>query len=335
MVGRMTAAHLAEARPVMLRQPVAGPAAWLRDDLRPTDWTAAPSAEAVAELDGLARRFADHNGDLDALTLDAPAAQALMLDVRRRLEDGVGFAVLDRLPAETWTEAGARAVAWVLCNAVAPAVMQKWSNPARFYEVRDTGARLSYGVRRSLTNLRQDLHTDGPWLDATAPFMGLACVRQAADGGLSYIASLAAVHNRLLAEAPRLLERLYRPFYWDRQAEHAADDVKASFLPVFSWDGQKLKVRYYDDYVRSGYKLMGTELDQEGLDALAAMQAIIDAPETFLEFRLQPGQILFCNNQTLAHGRSAFTETGATPRGRLLLRFWLRPDGGTGFEAAA
>ena len=104
---------------------------------------------------------------------------------------------------------------------------------------------------------------------------------------------------------------------------------------MFAWDGERLKVRYYDDYVRSGYKLMGAELDQEGIDALAAMHAAIEAPENMLEFRLEPGQILFCNNQIVAHGRSAFTETGATPRGRLLLRFWLRPHGGTGFEAAA
>lgn len=331
----MTAVNLADVRPATLKLPIAGPLAWRRDDLQPADWRLRPGDDAVAELDALARRLADHTGDLQALTLDSPAAVALMAEIRRHLTDGAGFAVLDRLPAESWTEAGARAVAWLLCNAVAPAVMQKWSNPARFYEVRDTGARLGYGVRRSLTNLRQDLHTDGPWLSATAPYMGLACVRQAADGGLSYLASLATVHNQLLASAPKLLERLYRPFYWDRQAEHAPDDVKASFLPVFAWDGERLKVRYYDDYVRSGYKLMGAELDQEGIDALAAMQAAIEAPENMLEFRLEPGQILFCNNQTVAHGRSAFTETGATPRGRLLLRFWLRPHGGTGFEAAA
>jgi hypothetical protein len=331
----MFRAMIADARPVPFAPPITGRVAWRREDLQPVDWLVRPADETLAELDRLARQLAGYEGELAALRLEAPTALALMADIRRRLVEGVGFAVLDGLPSNAWTEQGARAVAWLLCNAVAPAVMQKWSNPARMYEVRDTGARHGYGVRRSLTNLRQDLHTDGPWLAATAPFMGLACVRQATDGGMSYLASLAAVHNRLRAEAPQLLERLYRPFYWDRQAEHAPDDVKASFLPVFAWDGERLKVRYYDDYIRSGYKLIGAELDQEGVDALAAMQAIIDAPEHMLEFRLLPGQVLFCNNQIVAHGRSAFTETGATPRGRLLLRFWLRPQGGTGFEAAA
>ena len=34
-------------------------------------------------------------------------------------------------------------------------------NGARFYDVKDTGQALGYGVRRSVTNLGQPFHTDG------------------------------------------------------------------------------------------------------------------------------------------------------------------------------
>lgn len=325
-----------DAQPPMLDAAIDAPIAWRRDDLKPADWRVAPDADVLAEVDAVARRFADDAAGFEHLSLaelDAPATRALMADIRHRLAEGIGFAVLDRLPAEDWTEHGARAVGWLLCNAVAPAVRQKWSSPSRMYDVRDTGAKHDYGVRRSLTNLRQELHTDGPWLKATANFMGLACVRQAEGGGNSYVASLVTVHNQMRALHPELLPRLYRPFHWDRQKEHPIDDTPAAWLPVFSWDGERLHVRYYDDYIHSGYRLMRQELDAEGAAALAAMQAIIEQPENSLEFRLSPGQTVFANNHLLAHGRSAFTDSGATPHGRLLLRLWLRPTGGIGFEA--
>jgi hypothetical protein len=338
MTARQLAERLAEAfEPKILDQRIDAPIAWTRADLPTGDWLVPLPKAALAELESIAQRFAQHAGPLDSLALadmDAPATSALIVDVDRRVQAGVGFAVLDRLPTEGWSEAGAGVVAWLLCNAIAPAVRQKWNSDKRMYEVRDTGAKHGYGVRRSLTNLKQELHTDGPWLDATANFMGLVCVRQADEGGMSYVASLATVHNLLREQRPDLLRRLYHPFYWDRQAEHAPDQPRATWLPLFTWDGTELNARYYDDYIHSGYRLMKQELDAEGAEALTAMQAIVDAPETSFAFRLTPGQILFCNNHLVAHGRSAFTEKGATPRGRLMLRFWLRPFGGTGFEAA-
>ena len=322
------------AAPAMLDSLVKGPIAWQARDLQPDDWRVALSEGALDELDAMARRFAAFEGAVEALPPlgpDCPATMAVVAVLRQRIDRGVGFAVLDRLPVEGWSEPAARAVSWLLANALAPAVEQKWTG-TRIYDVRDTGAKLGYGVRRSLTNLKQAMHTDGPWLGATPHHMGLACVRQAADGGMSRVASLATVHNRLLETAPDLLARLYQPFHWDRQAEHAEGDRPASWQPVFTWDGERLRARYYDDYVHNGYRLMGAALDAAGLAALDAMQAIIEAPETVYEFRLAPGQLFLLDNHRLAHGRSAFQDS-AVAGGRLLLRLWLRRTGGTGFEA--
>jgi alpha-ketoglutarate-dependent taurine dioxygenase len=216
-----------------------------------------------------------------------------------------------------------------LCNFVASPVMQKHTG-TRVYDVRDTGAKLERGVRRSLTNLKQDLHTDGPWLATTADYMALACVRQASSGGMSRIASLAAAHDWLHRTQPRLLERLYAGFWWDRQAEHGPGDRPANFLPVFTWDGARLHVRYYDDYIRNGHRLMQEPLDEAATDALAAMREFVEAPENCFEFTLDRGQIFFLNNHLIAHGRTAFVDTSSGDR--LLLRFWLRPHGGVAFE---
>ena len=51
--------------------------------------------------------------------------------------------------------------------------------------------------------------------------IGLFCLQFAQQGGLSRVVSLCTVHNELRRCHPDLLARLYRPFWWDRQAEHA------------------------------------------------------------------------------------------------------------------
>src|SRR5262249_15730382 len=140
---------------------------------------------------------------------------------------------------------------------------------------------LGDGVRRSVTNLGQDFHTDGGWLWMPPAYVGLFCLSPAHQGGLSRFVSLCTVHNELRRHCPDLLARLYQPFWWYRQAEHAPDDVRVSRHPVYQYDGHALIARYYEDYVFKGYRVAGRELDTAGTAALAAMRTVIDAPENW------------------------------------------------------
>jgi hypothetical protein len=321
------------SKPAQAPARIESEADWHASDVASFDWNMTIDSAALAELDRIAA-WVDGNPDvqLDSLSperFDCPAVAETMASVRATLSGGSGFVVLAGLPFDQWPDTTARAVSWLLCHYIAPPVMQKWTG-TRMYEVRDTGAKLDHGVRRSLTNLKQDLHTDGPWLPTTADYMALACVRQAGSGGMSRIASLVAAHNWFCRTEPRLLERLYGGFWWDRQAEHGPGDRPANFLPVYSRDGSRLHVRYYDDYIRNGQRLMQEPLDALGADALAAMREFVEAPANCFEFTLDRGQIFFLNNHLVAHGRTAFTDTGSSER--LLLRLWLRSHGGVAFE---
>jgi alpha-ketoglutarate-dependent taurine dioxygenase len=305
--------------------------AWRREDLESATWLIEADDGVLEELDALAESLPEsiEIETIESSRFDLPRTRSLMAGITQRLSADTGFAVLDGLPFERWGERGASAVSWVLCDLVCPPVMQKWTG-TRMYAVRNTGAQLGYGVRRSLTNLKQDLHTDGPWLGATPNFMALSCVRQAAEGGVSRITSLAAAHDALSKSAPELLSRLYEPFYWDRQAEHAKGDVPVSFLPVYRSGPNGVHAGYYDDYIRNGYKLANARLDERGEEALRVLRDFVESPENCFEFRLKQGQIFFLNNHLVAHGRSAFTDSGESDR--LLLRLWLRESGGIGFE---
>jgi hypothetical protein len=299
--------------------------AWKRSQLGGRDWLVPVPTACAAEFEQIAHNVRGHAGPLatfGAERLELPACAGVMAQMRARLIDGPGFAVLDRVPVERYRCQEGQAIGWVLANLLGQVVAQK-RDGTRLYDVRDTGRAIGHGVRRSVTNLEQEFHTDGGWLPLPPTFVGLYCLQPAAEGGMSRCASLVAVYDAL-RDRPRLLERLHRPFWWDRQAEHAPDDVTCSRAPIYWHAGGRVCARYYDDYVRKGYALAGETLDHSGAQALEAMRESIEADENWVEFHLDRGQFLYVNNRQIAHSRTAFRDDGAR---RHLMRFWNRNEG--------
>ena len=248
-----------------------------------------------------------------------------MASVRAKLETDTGLAVVDRFPVERYSQAENLAIGWLLAAMLGQVVAQK-ANGTRLYDVKDSGQALGYGVRRSVTNLGQPFHTDGGWLWKAPGFVGLFCLESAMEGGLSRFVSLVTAHHELRRSRPDLLARLYQPFHWDRQGEHAPDAPRVSRQPVFEFEGGTLASRYYEDYVRNGSKMAGEELDDEGAQALAALREIVDDPANWVEFRIEKGQLQYLNNRQFAHSRTAFTDPGPG-QGRHMLRLWNRDEG--------
>src|SRR5881396_2323896 len=192
--------------------------AWVRDTLSPADWLVPFPASAVEELEAAVHRL--RREPLPTLLLsptqfDLPECREVMAAVGRQLRDGIGRAVLDRVPVERFSVEENKAIGWLLGSMLGRLVAQKWDG-AMLYDVRDTGQALAYGVRRSVTNLDLQFHTDAPWLAAPPELV-----------------SLVTAHEALERTHPELLKRLYEPVPWDRQAEHAPDDAKVAWQPVF------------------------------------------------------------------------------------------------------
>ena len=298
--------------------------AWKRRHLAGRDWLVPVPDACAVEFEQIARAARGHGGsltELDPRRLDLPACAEVMARMRAKLVDGPGFAVLDRVPVEQYRREEGQAIGWVLASLIGRIVAQK-RDGTRLYDVRDTGQKAGHGVRRSITNLEQEFHTDGGWLPLTPSLIGLYCLQPAAEGGMSRCASLVSVHESL-REHPDLLERLRQPFWWDRQAEHAQGDVAYSRAPIY-WDGGGIFARYYDDYVRKGHALAGQPLDAVGSAALDAMRELIEAEDSWIEFHLERGQFLYVNNRQIAHSRTAFRDDDAR---RHLMRFWNRAEG--------
>jgi len=311
---------------------------WRRDTLSPRDWTVRVSTECLDEIARAVERMRlGADGPTEGLRPDQfalPACTRLMRDVRAKLVDGPGLAVVDRVPVRQYSKGEGRAIGWLLASLLDRVVSQKWDG-TRIYDVKDSGQALGYGVRRSVTNLGQPFHTDGPWLWRPPAFVGLFCLETALAGGESRVVSLVSAHDAMRARHPRLLPRLYAPFAWDRQAEHDPADARWSRHPVFASIDGGLVARYYDDYIANGHRLAAEPLDAEGADALAALAEIVDAPEQWIEFRIEPGQLQYLNNRQLAHSRTAFRDAGQIGQVRHMLRLWNRSEGAPHLEGQA
>jgi len=301
---------------------------WTRESIAPDGWLIPLPADCVAELDEVAavvRATPRPVDTLDPADFSLRACTAVMASVRAKLETDTGLAVVDRFPVERYSDAENLAIGWLLAAMLGQVVAQK-ATGTRLYDVKDSGQALGYGVRRSVTNLGQPFHTDGGWLWKAPAFVGLFCLESAMEGGLSRFVSLVTAHHELRRRRPDLLARLYQPFHWDRQGEHAPDAPRVSRQPVFEYEGGTLASRYYEDYIRNGSKLADAELDDEGLQALVAMREIVDDPVNWVEFRIEKGELQYLNKRQFGHSRTAFKDPGPG-QGRHMLRLWNRDEG--------
>ena len=286
------------------------------------------------ELDGIVDAL-----DRDPLPLlllrpndfDLPVSRAFMREVKRTIDEGPGFAIVDRLPVERWSQDGARAVWWLLASLVARPVAQKWDGTS-IYDVTDLGRPPGNGVRPDVTNAEQNFHTDNSYNNVPPHYVGLMCLRTAMEGGVSGIVSFAAAHEEMQRRHPDLLARLYEPFYFDRQREHAPGDVMTTHHPMLEDREGRLTARLSYFQVKNGQKLAGIELDPKGVAAIEAFEAILNEPGMSARFQFQPGQMQLIDNRALGHKRTAFRDWPEGERKRLLVRLWLRDTGSRAYN---
>ena len=316
---------------------IAGPQAWKRDGLAPRDWLIALPSAALAELEAVVERRRRDERPVESLTpgdFPVDACASVMREAQRRL-DTIGLAVITGVPVERYSLAENQAIGWLLASLLGPIVAQTWSG-RRLYDVKDTGRKLGYGVRRSVTDLGQPFHTDAGWLWMPPALVGLFCLESAPEGGISRFVSLVTAHDELARRSPDLLARLYRPFAWDRQAEHAPDAARFARRPVFAREpGGRLLARYYEDYIHNGQRLADEPLDAAGRAALVALREIVDDPAHWVEFRIERGQLQYINNRQFAHSRTAFKDAPDGSRQRHMIRLWNRSEGTTDLEGGA
>ncbi len=306
---------------------VTGKKAWVRADVRRDDWCFRLSPACLDELKATTtelRRQPVPVEAIDPARFSMPACREFMGRVQAALDDGVGFALVDRLPMDEVSDDEAKALYWILSSLLARPVQQKLTGTL-LYDVHDTGGQATpgSGVRPDQTNMDQFFHNDNSYNTTQPEYVGLLCVRPAKTGGVSQVISFYTLHNELLRAHGAVIPRLYQPFWFDRQKEYRDGEPAVISAPMFAYDG-RLRVRLGLYQARGGYTLMNEPMDEAGVKAIDALRAIFTDETLAFDFVMQRGQIQYVNNLETCHRRTTFEDFDEPEKKRLLVRLWLR-----------
>jgi hypothetical protein len=308
------------------------PRAWTEQDFSgPSEWIVPISDQTREELKSAIAHARRRGGEGSIVTRDdfpLPSFGPIADELRRRLHDGAGFAVVRGLDLDALTGDEAR-IAYAGLGSHLGVIVPQNLRGERLYSVRDEGIRpeVEYGrtgVRFSKSSAAFDFHTDSPSRVAgiTPDVIGLLVLRTAKSGGDSVLVNGYAVHNILRAGRPDILERLYRPFWVDRRAELPPGEEPVLPVAVFAFDG-RLTIRYLRFYITKGQEWKGEPLSESDIEALEFFESVMHRPGIALRVPLERGDIQWISNTALLHSRTAYEDYAEPERKRHYLRLWL------------
>ena len=295
-------------------------------------WMKAFPAAVLAQIDAALDRIGDLDWrDVTRGSFPLPAATAFFDEVREELENGCGLVQLRGLDISRYDQQQLRRLWYGLgCHLGTPMYQNCRGEVMR--EIKDEGRGVGatlYGATldasgkqflssgaRTLSSGQLRFHTD------RCDVVGLLCVRQASEGGVSRLASSARVYNEILARRPDLHALLCKPVPRSRFGEEAGGEHVVYDLPVFGVRDGKLTSHFSLTYIESAQLLPGVRpLTASEHEAIRMLMEV--AGEECFEMRFAPGDIQLLNNHVVYHARSAFKDDAGTGRNRMLLRLWL------------
>jgi hypothetical protein len=260
-----------------------------------------------------------------------PSADKFFDDVREELENGSGMVKIRGLDVSRYSQEQLRRIWYALGHHLGTPMFQNRRSEL-MREIKDEGAGVGvelYGATvdasgkqflssgaRTLSPGELRFHTD------RCDVVGLLCVRQASEGGVSKLTSSATVYNEMLRRRPDLHALLCKPIPRSRFGEEAGGQYVSYDLPAFGVRDGKLTSHFSLTYIENAQLLPSvrrlTDAEHEAIRMLLQL-----AQEHCFEMRFAPGDIQLLNNHVIYHGRTAFKDDVTTGQDRMLMRLWL------------
>lgn len=168
-------------------------------------------------------------------------------------------------------------------------------------------------------------HTDNAMLEPRWPdYLGLLCLTSAKSGGENLVTSAYTLLREIASSHPDYVGRLNRPWHIDPPLEQRLPGGSPTWSkPIFEIIRDELKVHYLRYYIDPGMQKAGCPMSDEETAILDHLDSLLERPELAFTHKLEPGEILFNNNNWTLHGRKAFVDHPEPERKRLLMRIWL------------
>jgi len=274
----------------------------------------------LAAIDELMARLTGDKRPFHAITkadFSHPALDADLADLLVYIKTGPGLVVMRGFPVDKYTPKEMRTVYWGIGAHFGIGCSQSADGDYLGHVTNVEKASRGYTTARELS-----LHTD------SAEIVGLLCVRDAKEGGMSLYANSLKVHEIVAREHPEYLAVLERGFRCDRRGEEAPEDdsVTPYRVPVFSEEDGVLSTRFVRGVIDRGAATLGEPLSPLETEALAFFEAVAQRDEVRFELTLRPGEASFINNYEMLHARTGFVDHDDPVKKRLLYRLWLQGD---------
>jgi hypothetical protein len=300
------------------REPIREPAAWTTASLG-TDAKARLTRRLkpaeLAAMEDLVRRTKDR-APWDITARDAAGLAELAGDIRSILTHGTGMVVIQGIDRSRTSTDDCERIFWAIGTFLGDATMQNAKGDRITHVKHDKSIPAGRGYR-STAEL-------SPHTDAYA-ILGLMCLERAEKGGLSRAASALALHNEILASRPELLESMYRGTrYASSDARGTSIGPTPANVPLFSCVDGQVSCFYSRQNLTEAARQSGEPLDPGFAAAADHFQALAQDRRFMIEFMLEPGEIMFCNNYVILHARTEFEDSERHTRD--LLRLWLNSE---------
>jgi hypothetical protein len=237
--------------------------------------------------------------------------------IRTDLEDGSGLFRLKVASEETLSSTASE---WFLslANGIGTPVPQSASGELILSIRNESYGHNDYRTRGPNTNRKLGFHTD------RCDVIGFLCLQAAKSGGENQVVSSPRISKIIRQERPDLHETLCQPFPYKRHVVDKGNALPYCVQPVFSWKDNHFACSYLRVLIdRADQDAQCPGLSNDQREALDFLDSVCEREMLQTRFTLKRGELLFLNNWTTLHRRTAFEDFEEAEKRKHLLRVWL------------
>ncbi|MCR9078358.1 MAG: TauD/TfdA family dioxygenase [Hyphomonadaceae bacterium] len=297
--------------------------AWRRQDmLDAKTWTVELSDDDQRELQAALEHAKQASADVLELGIDDFPLSGLkekLAQMDHELLHGRGFVRLSALDGDQYSDEDLTLLYWGIgLHLGDPWPQNKYGHVLG--DVINQGKAITDPTARGneLGSIALDFHTDG------SDYVGLMCLHEAEQGGLSLVANAVAIHNEMVEQRPDLAEALYAPLPWDFRGEEAPGGAPYYMRAPFTEHDGRFFLFCVPQYIRASQRHPSApRLTALELEALTMMEELARREDMHVAMPLRRGEMQFIYNYHVFHGRTEYRDPPVPAHPRHLKRLWL------------